>query len=423
LFNFIKKGDIIELTDILSKIENPNILVQLSIQVSSNIPKEPNRISYMQLIYFALTSRLESELFDSITYLTNLPSYFFQMFELEANPNTYDEFGRTALGRACIDSNLFPTVVELLKCENIDINLLSKDKEIYAPIHIAAYQNNIRAVQTLLEIKDSNGKYRVNINIKNACGSTPIFIVSEKGDSCDLLELLLQHGADVNIQEHEYGYALIHIASQNGNLKILGTLLGDSMCNFELFDFNGNTALSIATIFNREDCVEFLLQKRANKFCVNKWRNTLLYAAALEGSIKSMNKLFPSLSKIVDIPNNIGLTPLHIATIRGNTLCTKLLIENGAKVNSRTKNGQTPLHCAATNNNIQDTILLLLTNGAIINARTNDGFIYKNTNVGGYTALHYAAYKGHLKVIQELIKHGADVYAKTTLGKNVFDIA
>jgi ankyrin repeat protein len=356
-------------------------------------------------------------------HVTNVPPHFFQLFKCAANPNACDELGRTLLTKACIYPDLLPTVTELLKCENIDVNLPSKDKAMHTPIHVAALSNNIQAAQALLELKDSEGKCRANINAKDGYDHTPLYMAVESDKTYDLFDLLLKHGADINIiQGGKNGFGPIHFAAQNGCVKILEALINHPTCNIELLNAEGDTALGVAAICNQAACVKFLLQKKAHASCIDKHGNTLLHNTAREGYIKSMRKLIPYLYRVINTSNNNGFAPLHTAIIKGHIPCAQLLLTAGAKVGIKTKNGDTPLHYAASNNNVQG-IELLLNHGACINEKSNNEFIFSDMNLGGYTPLHYAAHRGHLQAVQKLVELGANICAKTTLEKTPLDLA
>jgi len=51
-------------------------------------------------------------------------------------------------------------------------------------------------------------------------GMTPLMHVAYKGKA-DMCRLLLQHGADVNCNEHEYGYTALMFAGLSGKLAHL----------------------------------------------------------------------------------------------------------------------------------------------------------------------------------------------------------
>ena len=124
-------------------------------------------------------------------------------------------------------------------------------------------------------------------------------------------------------------------------------------------------------------------------------------------------------------------TALHYASFRGNIKIIKLLIENYADVNAVTSNGYNMLHKAAQGNKpsaivyfhkkynmdleatcenkmnalhlsaaigMDNSVIFLLSLG--LNPNIQDIF--------GYTALHYAVKKSHIRIIKKLLQKGAD---------------
>jgi ankyrin repeat protein len=64
-----------------------------------------------------------------------------------------------------------------------------------------------------------------------------------------------------------------------------------------------------------------------------------------------------------------GLTPLSLAVRMGSIESTKILLEHGSCVNSRDKNGKSPLHYAAEAWNVHKIVKLLIQYGADVNSR------------------------------------------------------
>lgn len=59
-----------------------------------------------------------------------------------------------------------------------------------------------------------------------------------------------------------------------------------------------------------------------------------------------------------------GVTPLHSVAHNGQTKLAELLIKNGAEINAKTKNGETPFFMA-NEKGFKETAELLLRNGGI----------------------------------------------------------
>ncbi|KAG9400926.1 hypothetical protein AC1031_009648 [Aphanomyces cochlioides] len=64
---------------------------------------------------------------------------------------------------------------------------------------------------------------------------------------------------------------------------------------------------------------------------------------------------------------------------------------HGFTVNERTKFGNTPLHRAAKNGQVEMVLAGLLAHGAQVDAKNNDGL----------TPLHEAACTGHIAIVNE----------------------
>ncbi|MGM0369602.1 MAG: ankyrin repeat domain-containing protein [Bacillota bacterium] len=93
----------------------------------------------------------------------------------------------------------------------------------------------------------------------------------------------------------------------------------------------------------------------------------------------------------VNSSNERGGTVLMVATLRENVEAVKILLSEGAKVDTKSKEGATSLMLAAGKGN-SELVELLLENGADINATCDRG----------WTALDLAKYFNHDQVIKIL---------------------
>ena len=124
-------------------------------------------------------------------------------------------------------------------------------------------------------------------------------------------------------------------------------------------------------------------------------QQTGLHPACCKGHIECVKLLLQNGSEITkDI--NTGWTPLHYACKHGHIDCAKALIEGSTNmeslVNAKTRTGETALHLASVNNQIESVALLL---------EIDELSILKNDD--GETALHYACKAGRSDVVATLI--------------------
>ncbi|XP_032233750.1 ankyrin repeat and protein kinase domain-containing protein 1 isoform X2 [Nematostella vectensis] len=129
-------------------------------------------------------------------------------------------------------------------------------------------------------------------------------------------------------------------------------------------------------------------------------KQTALHVAAAKGRAGCV-KLLIEAGASVDVKEKDGLTPLHLAVYHGNSNCVQILIDYGADVNSTSRFGSTPLHQASYFGHLS-CAQILLKNGAFVDVE----------EAWGQTPLFLAAQRAHSNVVQLLLQYNA--YVKQT---------
>ena len=114
----------------------------------------------------------------------------------------------------------------------------------------------------------------------------------------------------------------------------------------------------------------------------------------------------------VDCTDDLGRTPLHLASEVGRPRAIQLLLEYGADVNKRMHRGRTPLHLSICSGDVE-VVRLLLQHGANVNDENDD-----------WTALHGAAHPwgGSLEITRVLLEYGANVHARAKSNKTPLEL-
>lgn len=116
------------------------------------------------------------------------------------------------------------------------------------------------------------------------------------------------------------------------------------------FDKNGLTAIHLAAIHGRLECLKVCIEKfkiNINLPSSTGWRPVHLCISNQTGN-RSIQCLAYLLEKGADgsIANDDGITPVHQAASEGHVQCLKLLLEIGAKIDGKDCRGNTPLDLA-----------------------------------------------------------------------------
>jgi ankyrin repeat protein len=182
---------------------------------------------------------------------------------------------------------------------------------------------------------------------------------------------------------HEQEIGDFTMAAYNGDLEKVQAMLEKNPTLLKARNSAGGNAIGAAA-WGRGDTIpviRFLLEKG-----VDPNEHSEEHSAPLCNAVDSLRfakilLVFLEYGADINLKSGILLsTPLHDITRSGamnresNAVeVAKLLLENGAEVNSTNWMGNTPLHNAASEFGSLDLLALLLQKGAELNARNNDG--------------------------------------------------
>lgn len=121
--------------------------------------------------------------------------------------------------------------------------LAEEEKQLVAVIS----KGNEQEAVTLLGSKD------VRVNFLDEHGMTPLMHAAYKG-KVEMCRLLLQHGADVNCNEHEHGYTALMFACLSGKKEIVWMML-EAGADTDVVNSVGRTAAQMAAFVGQHDCV------------------------------------------------------------------------------------------------------------------------------------------------------------------------
>lgn len=244
---------------------------------------------------------------------------------------------------------------------------VSKNKPIPAP-------RSFRSVQPPLE----ENKVGVTAEIQTNSRSESEFILAVARGNTSKVRMLLEAGISANLRTIE-GRSVVAMAAEQANMDTIELLIAHG-ADVNARSHRGETALSAAVHARRKDIVKFLLDKGAD-----------------------INAIAP-----VSVNPPMELPILSIAISQGDPNITRLLIERGASVNSRSNQGVTPLMVSILTGQ-KEIVKQLLDKGADSNA-----LVPLDIGTPQHMPILFTAIlKGDIEIVKLLVEKGADVNVKS----------
>jgi ankyrin repeat protein len=235
------------------------------------------------------------------------------------------------------------------------------------------------------------------------------------------VKLLLDRGADVNIQGGEYGNAL-QAAAYHGSPEIVKLLL-DRGADVNIQGGEYGNALQAAAFEGSPKIMKLLLDRGANVNIQGGRYGNALQAASFKGSPETV-KLLLNRGADVNIQGGLFGNALQAAAYHGSPEIVKLLLERGADVNIQGGEYGNALQAAAYHGS-PEIVKLLLDNGA--KAQPNAPLLHAPVESGnhallqsllipateahvdvpdilGRTPVHLAATNGDVSMLETLFK-------------------
>jgi ankyrin repeat protein len=225
--------------------------------------------------------------------------------------------------------------------------------------------------QAIQELEKLNVKFTPDDFVQSA----------EKGD-LKAIQLFLNAGIDCNAQSAT-GVTALMAAARYGRVDVVNRLL-EQKANVNARGKQGVTALMLAAENGQVEIVKLLLKKNADPNLEDQTGWTALMKAVYQGSTGSVEALAAQSRQEVN-------RALLVAALTGHQEIARILIDNGAEIDSRADDGRTPLMLAASKGD-NDFVSFLLKAGA------DPSLIDKS----GATAASLAEAKGHNEVREHL---------------------
>jgi ankyrin repeat protein len=344
--------------------------------------------------------------------------------------------GRTAL-RIAVDRGQ-PEALQMLLKHNAKVNTRAENQ--MTALHTAAKQGYAEIVYILV----SNG---ADIEAKDATMMSALHYACEAGH-VEAIAVLLAHKANIEAAGRDRKTPLICAAEAGRSQAVELLLKSKQKASSSGIDDTGMTALHWAAYNGHEETVEILSQKKGSLAKVNAMGRTALHLSVIQTQFAVVE---PLIRKGADLNSQCaaGLTPLHYACMADSIEIATLLLLGGADIEaSEYQQQQRPLHIAAARSSVR-LLDLLCEKGASLNARDSVGDrplsvacrcghvaavrqlldrgspLYQKHQATSHSdsPLCFAAMAGHLPVVSLLLERGASASKKDEGGWQPFRYA
>ncbi|ELR51222.1 Fibronectin type 3 and ankyrin repeat domains protein 1, partial [Bos mutus] len=188
----------------------------------------------------------------------------------------------------------------------------------------------------------------------------------------DLLVRILQ-GGNVKVDvPNKFGFTALMVAAQRGYTRLVKILISHGT-DVNLQNGSGKDSLMLACYAGHLDVVKYLRRHGASWDTRDLGGCTALHWAADGGHCNVIEWMIGDGCEVDAVDAGSRWTPLmRVSAVSGNQEVASLLIDAGADVNVKDKDGKTPLMVAVLNNH-EELVQLLLDRGADANVKNEFG--------------------------------------------------
>ncbi|XP_065663395.1 uncharacterized protein LOC101241294 isoform X3 [Hydra vulgaris] len=263
-----------------------------------------------------------------------------------------DPLGRSTVFY-CINGNEIGHLECLKILLSYDVDLSHESQDGLGCVHLASIMNNKAALELILNSK------KITVNVKDHNGIFPIHYAAGYA-SVDFCKLLINSGADSHCLDNDGMNPLMWACyfDKAESLKLLCNLGFENETIFESFDTEvqlcdnkGRCVLHHSVMKSESNqCLRILLKPHYKEKIDNEGKNVLHYIAE-HGACEALKEYLQICGN--DFLNSIdlmGRTPLHLACICGHGQIIDMLLNKGASLDLKDKQGFTPFDYARSKN-------------------------------------------------------------------------
>uniref|UniRef100_A0A8C4MB33 Fibronectin type 3 and ankyrin repeat domains protein 1 n=1 Tax=Equus asinus asinus TaxID=83772 RepID=A0A8C4MB33_EQUAS len=246
----------------------------------------------------------------------------------------------------------------------------------YATKHVVEGLEPRTLYRFRLKVTSPSGEYEYSPVVSVSTTREPIssehFHRAVNVNDEDLLVQILQ-GGNVKVDvPNKFGFTALMVAAQKGFTRLVKILISNGT-DVNLKNGSGKDSLMLACYAGHLEVVKYLRRHGASWETRDLGGCTALHWAADGGHCNVIEWMLKDGCEVDAVDTGSGWTPLmRVSAVSGNQGVASLLIDAGADVNVRDKDGKTPLMVAVLNNH-EELVQLLLDKGADASVKNEFG--------------------------------------------------
>jgi ankyrin repeat protein/tRNA A-37 threonylcarbamoyl transferase component Bud32 len=278
----------------------------------------------------------------------------------------------------------------------------------------AVETNNLPWLKLLLDAK-------TNANFQDSAGNSLLHqaILLDKDEIAKYL--ISESKINLELQSRAEVYTALHLAVKKGKVDLVDAILKRSRSLLNITCLLGKTALHYAVEEKQEGAIKILISAGADINIQDSNGLTVLHKAVQQQNWVLVDQLLSINSININLKSKDGKTPLAIletmdlfkAATNGDLVWIKRLLKLGADINSKNSQGNSILQQAILSDKDEAAKWLITESAINLNLKSKEA----------RTALHYAALKGELELVELLIDKKVDLFVKDGLEQTAYNLA
>ncbi|XP_071085224.1 putative ankyrin repeat protein RF_0381 [Haliotis cracherodii] len=257
-------------------------------------------------------------------------------------------------------------------------------------------------------VKSVLAQDKLDINSRGKNGETPVMVVAAWARLGELLDFLVKKGADMSVVNND-GDNILHQACRGGDIETVRRVLAQDKLDINSRGKNGDTPAMVAAWTGHGELVDFLVKKGADMSLVNYGGDNILHQSCKGGDVETVKRVLEQDKLGINSRSKNGSTPVMMAAKAGREGLVTFLVKIGADMSLVNNGGDNILHQACRGGDIETVRRVLEKENVFINSRDKTG----------QTSVMMAAMAGHGGLVTFLVKEGADMSLANEGGDNI----